>query len=232
LRWRGTRASIPVVTDRAAPPVPVHSPGASDAAWTTVHARGDIEYVPLSPAPVQVSETPQWLQAISKWLVEHLAPLAAWLAQHLWLLGLVVLALVIALVVWIAWSLLMALVPRTRVNSEAAPEWRPDAAMASALLSDADQLAAAGHYDEAVHLLLRRSFDDIAATRPDWLTPASTAREIAGLGALPQAARSAFGVIAGLVERSRYALHPLGQPDWTTARAAYAGFAVPARGAA
>ena len=62
--------------------------------------------------------------------------------------------------------------------------------------------------------------------------PASTAREIAGLGALPQAARSAFGVIATLVERSRYALRPLGQPDWAAARAAYAGFAVPARGAA
>ena len=116
-------------------------------------------------------------------------------------------------------------------EAEAAPEWRPDAAMASALLSDADLLAEAGRYDEAVHLLLRRSFDDIAQTRPDWLTPASTAREIARLAPLPAAARTAFGVIAGEVERSRYALNALGHPDWTRARAAYAAFAVPQRGA-
>ena len=45
--------------------------------------------------------------------------------------------------------------------------------------------------------------------------------------ALPGAARVAFAVIAREVERSRYALHPLGLPDWMRARDAYAAFAVP-----
>lgn len=198
-----------------------------------MHARGDLEFVPLRPIQQAPSEPPQWLRALSQWLTTHLAPLAEWLARHVRLIEAAGAALILALVLWIAWAPLMELLGRSRrTASEAVPEWRPDAAMASALLSDADLLAEAGRYDEAVHLLLRRSFDDIAKTRPDWLTPASTAREIAGLGALPQAARSAFGVIATLVERSRYALRPLGQPDWAAARAAYAGFAVPARGAA
>ena len=78
-----------------------------------------------------------------------------------------------------------------------------------------------------MHLLLRRSFDDIATARPEWLTPASTAREITRIAALPGAARTAFAVIAREVERSRYALHPLAQPDWARAREAYAAFAVP-----
>jgi hypothetical protein len=66
----------------------------------------------------------------------------------------------------------------------------------------------------------------IAATRPEWLHPASTAREIAGLRPLPQRARDAFALIAARVEQSRYALRPLAAADWQAARAAYADFAL------
>ncbi len=219
---------------------PVPTPGstpAAEAAWAKVRAMGDIQFTPLSPRPAPATPPPQWLLDLIAWLARWIAwlgqwssPFGRWLVQY-WrwieigvpvLLGLIVLALV--------WSIWRAREVRNAATGEAA-EWRPDATLARALLADADRLAAEGRYDEAVHLLLRRSFDDIAETRPDWLTPASTAREIARLPALPASARGAFGVIAREVERSRYALDSLAQPDWDRARAAYAAFAVPQRGA-
>ena len=105
------------------------------------------------------------------------------------------------------WALLKPLVARLRDGKVVAePEWTPDRADALALLEDADRLAADGRFDEATHLLLRRSVGQITAARPDLLNPASTAREIAGIAVLPAAARAAFGAIASRVERSRYAL--------------------------
>ncbi len=111
----------------------------------------------------------------------------------------------------------------------------PDRDEALALLEDADRLAAAGRFDEATHLLLRRSVSQIAGARPDWVHPASTAREIAAISALPDAARRAFALIAGRVERSLFALRALDAADWQAARAAYADFALqrlPSGGAA
>ena len=46
------------------------------------------------------------------------------------------------------------------------------------------------------------------------------------IGALPDAARSAFATIAGRVESSLFALRTLGAEDWQAARAAYADFAL------
>ena len=100
---------------------------------------------------------------------------------------------------------------------------------ALALLEDADRLAAEGRFDEATHLLLKRSVGQIAAARPDLLEPSSTAREIAELPALSEAARGAFALIAGRVERSLFALRRLSVDDWDAARAAYADFALAAR---
>lgn len=209
---------------------PVPHPGptrAADAAWAKVRAMGDIQYTPLTPAPEPVRPPPSWLQGLSQWLARWLAPAGTWLNAHWHAIeigAVAVAAVALVALFWLAW--------RSRRKARAAmadtgPAWHPDAAAAGALLADADRLAQAGRFDEAVHLLLRRSFDDIARARPDWLTPASTAREIAQLRALPAPARAAFAVIAQDVERSRYALDPLGPPDWARARAAYAAFAVP-----
>jgi len=104
--------------------------------------------------------------------------------------------------------------------------WVPQEAEALALLEEADRLAAAGDYDEATHLLLKRSVGQIAAARPEWVDPSSTARELAVLAALPDGARSAFAIIAERVERSLFALRKLGAEDWQAARAAYAEFAL------
>jgi hypothetical protein len=138
-------------------------------------------------------------------------------------------ALVVGLVGMLIWRHGVPLVGRERHESEAAPEWVPDAGEALALLEDADRLAAEGRYDEATHLLLKRSVGQIAAARPDLLEPSSTAREIAELPALSEAARGAFALIAGRVERSLFALRGLTVDDWDAARAAYAEFALAAR---
>ncbi len=115
-----------------------------------------------------------------------------------------------------------------RAKKAAAQEeaWQPDQAASLALLEDADRLAAEGRFDEATHLLLQRSVGHISAARPDWVEPSSTARELAALPALPEAARAAFGVIAERVERSLFALRALERADWEAARAAYAEFAL------
>ena len=139
-----------------------------------------------------------------------------------------VVAIGVAILAFLVWRLLAPLRLRRRDEQQAAPEWTPDAGEALALLDDADRLAAEGRYDEATHLLLKRSVGQIAAARPDWLEPSSTAREIAELPALPQAARGAFATIAERVERSLFALRSLSADDWGAARAAYAEFALAA----
>jgi hypothetical protein len=139
----------------------------------------------------------------------------------------VLVAAAVAFALILLWKLLAPVLDLKRsatVDSE--DDWVPDEEDAIALLDDADRLANEGRYDEATHLLLQRSVGQIAAVRPDWVEPSSTARELATLPALPAAAQTAFGTIAERVERSLFALKRLGVDDWQAARAAYADFAL------
>ena len=105
---------------------------------------------------------------------------------------------------------------------------------AIAALQQHDALAHAGHVgNQGAIIIVGKDLGahghldhQIAAARPDWVHPASTARELAALPALPDRARSAFGLIAARVERSRYALRALDAADWQAAREAYAAFAL------
>ena len=187
---------------------------------------GDIQFSPLSPVVTPPAQSPQWLTRMLRWLAARFGPIGEWLGSHARAIEIGAVVLLVIFVGWFVWQILRDRPKRPKTTPKE-PSWAPDIAQASALLADADTLAAAGQFDVAVHLLLRRSFDDIAIARPEWLTPASTAREITQIAALPGAARIAFAVIAREVERSRYALHPLGLPDWMRARDAYAAFAVP-----
>jgi hypothetical protein len=199
----------------------------SDAArdWEAVRAASDIQFAPVQP-PVP-PKTPDWLLSFAQWLEHLLGPLGKHLGMSWPVIEKILIGLAVIGVLVLLWAVLSPLIERLRDRQPAAePEWTPDHAEAVALLEDADRLAATGRFDEAVHLLLRRSVGQIAAARPDWLNPASTAREIAGIAALPGAARAAFAAISTRVERSRYALRPLAAEDWQAARAAYADFAL------
>lgn len=191
--------------------------------WQALRADTDIQYAPLPP--VQPPETPAWLKRLGEWLEAVFKPLGEMLGLSWPVLEKVLIALVVLLALFILWRLLSPLL-RMRKVAAPEPEWAPDQAMAVALLSDADRLAAEGRYGEAAHLLLQRSVHHIAEARPDWLLPASTAREIATLPLLPDRARAAFGEIARRVERSLFALRELDLADWQAVRAAYADFAL------
>ena len=105
------------------------------------------------------------------------------------------------------------------------PDFRPEASVARSLLEEADALAHAGKFAEAVHLLLFRSIEDIQ-TRVETGVPRSlTAREIGRLGFLPDRARTALGPIIAIVERSFFGGRDVDQAGWQTARASYEDFA-------
>ncbi|PLK27299.1 hypothetical protein C0V78_10680 [Novosphingobium sp. TH158] len=188
----------------------------------------DIQFSPIEAKPKPPPELPAWLKAIGDFLESLLRPLGealglSWPVLQWVLVGIAVLC--VGLLVWrIIAPLLEGRLPRPAAAE--VPEWMPDRGAVMALLEDADRLAAEGRFDEATHLLLQRSIGEIAEARPDWLHPATTAREIAGNAALPERARAAFATIAARVERSFFALIPLGAEDWQAARAAYADFAL------
>lgn len=195
--------------------------------YDALRASGDIQFAPLEPKALPKAETPEWLQALGRFFRAIFEPIGQAFGLSWPVLQWVLLALAAVAVLFLVWRIIEPLLDRpARAAAAIEPEWNPDQAEALALLEDADRLAAAGKFDEATHLLLRRSVKQIAEVRPDWVHPASTAREIAVLGGLPEAARRAFGVIATRVEASRYALRQLAAEDWAAARGAYAEFAL------
>ena len=202
--------------------------------WQALRSDEQIQFTPLKMP--DRPEPPSWIQDVLEFLARLFSPLTDLvraLGRALGMSGQAIMWLLLAGVVVLVAILLVRYLrlfaARRAKADDTAPEWAPDTGDALALLEDADRLAAEGHYDEATHLLLRRSVGQIAAARPGLLEPSSTAREIAALPALPEAARGAFAVIAERVERSLFALRSLSADDWHAARAAYADFALAAR---
>lgn len=192
--------------------------------WEAVRRSAEIQFAPLPP--IKPPETPAWLEWLSEVLRAVFGPLAQGLVSAWPVIQNVLIALAVLLVLYLLWRLLGPLVMRLR-DSKGKPEaWAPSREEALALLDDADRLAAQGRFGEAAHLLLLRSVGQIRERRPGTVIPASTARDISALPQLPQAARNAFTVIAGRVERSLFGLRDLDAADWTVARAAYADFAL------
>lgn len=202
------------------------SAGAGDVArdWEAVRRSAELQFAPVPP--VKQPDPPAWLEALQRFLEAVFGPLAKWLIKAWPLIETLLIVAAVLLVLYLLWRLLGPLVMRLRDRKAEPDAWAPSREQALALLTDADRLAREGRYDEAAHLLLQRSVGQIREARPGALIPASTAREIAGLTQLPQAARAAFSVIAGRVERSLFALRALDAEDWTVARAAYADFAL------
>lgn len=201
--------------------------------WERLRADGEIQFTPIEPP--KPPERPEWLDEVVRFLARLARPVGEALAALGDLIGLSATALA-----WTAGAIGAALVlfllyrmfgqsALARQRRKSAPEddaWLPLDTQAQALLDDADRLAQEGRFDEATHLLLRRTVQQIVDARPGLLEPSSTAREISALPALPAGARSAFAVIAERVERSLFALRSLSAEDWQAARSAYARFAL------
>jgi hypothetical protein len=198
--------------------------------WEKLRQSADIQFEPVELPeipPPQPSAFERALDAFFDWLGTIFGPLGKMLAGVWPWLQWVLLALVVAFAVYLVVRTFGPIArSRRAIADEIEEEWRPDEATTTALLEDADRLAAEGRFDEATHLLLTRSVGQIAAARPDWVEPSSTARELAALPALSDAARDAFRVIAERVERSLFALSTLDRTDWEAARSAYARFAL------
>lgn len=101
-----------------------------------------------------------------------------------------------------------------------------EAGAARALLAEADALAAAGRFAEAVHLLLYRSVEDIEGRRPGLVKPAMTSRDLAEARDLPPVARGAFSRIARAVEISLFGGRAIDAGAWEQCRTAYADLTV------
>ena len=167
-----------------------------------MQADPSIQFAPLQVNPPP-TEPPGWLKSLIEFFEALFGPIGRALGVSWPVLQWVLLGLAALTVVWVGWRVLNPLIQRRRLN-----------------------IGTDGQYDEATHLLLRRSVEHIAETKPDWVQKASTAREIAAIAGLSDGARSTFSLIATRVERSLFALRRLDAGDWQAAREAYASFAL------
>ena len=166
---------------------------------------------------------PAWLRP----LLEFLDSISPYLVYVFWgavILGALFIAfLIIKEATGMAWRWPWQ---RDVINEDPEAALAPDEAKARVLLAEAEALAASGDYDGAVHLILRRSVEDIGDRLPDFVRPSLTARDIAASPSLPDRARSAFATIAVVVEAALFARTPVGVEGWQRARDAYADFAL------
>ena len=178
--------------------------------------------LPDQPPP----ELPQWLLDFFEWLDRFFEQSGDGLIWVLW-------GLAALLVLFIAYRLfpgfadwINGLLGR-KAEEEVPEQGLAEASAARARLADADALAAEGRFAEAVHLLLYRSVDDIAARRPGLVKPAITSRDLAASRDLPGTPRTAFARIARAVEVSLFGGQPVDAGVWGECRAAYAELTVP-----
>jgi hypothetical protein len=170
----------------------------------------------------KLPEIPEGVKAIAKFF-EWLSPAFPYI---FW--GAV--ALVVALIAWIIFNEARGMAFRwpwqKKPETDDDVEWAPDENVARALLSEAEALAAEGRYAEAARLLLKRSVEDIAQRRPEFLKPSVTARDISVADAIPGGARRAFAAIARVVEVSAFGSASVSADAWTQCRTAYGEFAL------
>ena len=169
-------------------------------------------------APPPPEKPPPWLEPLLKFL-ESLGPVL----KYVFWGGLAVGAALI--VYFIAREFVPETWFRRRRIQTGVADWRPDSEKARALLEDADSLAAAGRFEEAIHMLLFRSIDELVARRPGAVRPALTARDIAGLEVLPPVPRDAFARLAQAVERTFFGGRPADADEFGRARQDYEAFA-------
>jgi hypothetical protein len=213
------------------------------AAHRALRDRGDVQFDMLAVEPP--APPPEWLKSLGRSLEQMMAPVGRFLrwissfmpdAPYARIFLWTVIALLLLLVLRVAydrarhgeWRLPRLRRSRSAANAAAEPieeDWAPGAEPARQWLNEADRLAAAGRYAEAVHHLLLRSVEDIGQRRPRLLRPALTSRDLARAEAIPSAPRRLFADLASVVERSLFGGAPVGAEEWGRCREAYADFA-------
>ena len=190
-------------------------------------ARGELQLErPESDAPAdlpQFKPQPKWLKAISQFL-ESLGPFLQFI---FWTAIAVVAASILYFLFGEAIRVRFGKSGDLKPGNpdDILPDIRPDADRARSLLEEADLLAQAGAFAEAVHLLLFRSIDDIQQRLEGGVPRSLTAREIGGLGLLPDHAKMALSPIIMIVERSFFGDRDVDEVGWKTARGSYEHFA-------
>ncbi len=211
-----------------------NSTEAVSEAFKAIRADKAIQYenpaMEVLPPPPPPAKPPAWLEALIRFLEDLLSPLGELLGGGWSVIEMLLLiggAILILAILWGIFGPMAGLRRNKKADEEdELQDWTPDRDQALALLDDADRLAAEGRYGEAAHLLLQRSVGHIADARPELLHPSSTSREITRFEGISDRARTAFGVIAGHVERSLFAMRALTQDDWLQSRSAYSDFAL------
>lgn len=194
-----------------------------DAEFAKAHARLIADTATQFELPRFVApEMPSWIKPTGEfftWLMPAF-PYIFWGAV----------ALVVAMVAWFIFNEARGMAFRwpwqRKPEAEEEQDWAPDLSAARALLTEAEALATAGNYAEAARLLLRRSVEDIARRRPEFLKPSVTARDISVASTIPGGARKAFAAIARVVEVSAFGSASVSADAWTQCRAAYSEFAL------
>jgi hypothetical protein len=163
------------------------------------------------------AKPPSWLKPLVEFLSRH--------GKEINWAGWTLLVILVALALWF---LVRKLKDRRLSHAPSAPSqmapWQPGARQARLVLQDADRLAAQGRFDEAVHLLLLVSIQEIGDRQQGLVTPALTSREIAALPALTLLAQRIFSGIAQVVEHNRFGGHAIGEAEFQRCRAAFDQF--------
>jgi hypothetical protein len=167
-------------------------------------------------------QTPSWVEPLSQFL----RAIGPFLGYVFW--GGV--AIIVVVIAYALFSEIRRRMPVRHKKSEApsppAPDYRPTAVRARALLEEADRLASEGRYSEAARVLLHRSVEDFESVLHIAIGPALTSREIARLDRLSAQGRTTFSGIASAVERSLFGGQALTASQYDECREAYAAFAL------
>jgi hypothetical protein len=166
---------------------------------------------------------PRWLQAI----FEFLGNLGPVLQVIFWIAVALVVAGVLYFLFGEALRVRFGRDGKGKVDNpdDVLPDLRPDTQEALTLLEEADALARAGKFAEAVHLLLFRSINDIQQRLEGGVPRSLTAREIGSLRHLPERAKRGLGPIIQIVEHSFFGGRDVDAEGWKTARESYEHFA-------
>lgn len=171
---------------------------------------------PPQPEPVQMAE---WLRAFLDWL-GRVADEIFWIA----LIGLAIF-LAIKLVPYLRdlWRRRHAVVVAD--GPAIAREIRPAASpVRQDLLAQAEALARAGQFIEAIHILLLAAVDRLAHSGGTALPAAWTGRELFRQAAMAGPAREAFGTLLNVSERTHFGGRPADAEDYHACRTLFDRF--------